>query len=126
VVIVAGRMMWGLGRGDLDVTAHVVGVCGLAGLEGRVEPVSGNGHVGVDEREDFAAGVAGGVGGLDLGLVTQREAAVVVRTDDLGAQLLSSGVRSVEPLSTTTTRYSRSVDWASSDSRVVRTPSGSS
>jgi hypothetical protein len=89
VVIVAGRMMWGLGKGDLNLTAHVVGVRGLAGLEGRIEPVLGDGGVGVDEREAVDvgvadAGVAGGVGGLNLGFATQREAGVIARTDYLG------------------------------------------
>lgn len=93
--MVAGRMMWGLGRGDLDMTAHVVGVCGLAGLEGRVKPVLGDGRVGVDEREEVAvgvsdAGVAGRVGGLDLAFVDESDPIVVVRADNVGRAI--SGV----------------------------------
>ena len=89
-MIVAGRERRVLGEGKLDVAAHVVGICGLEGVEGGLEPVLGDGHVGVDEREEVAvggadAGVTGRVGGLDLGLVDEGEVVVVffVGVDDL-------------------------------------------
>ena len=83
VVVVAGGERGILGEREFDVTAHVVGVCGLERRERRVEPVLGDGHVGVDEREDFAvgvadAGVAGGVGGLNLAFVDEGEVVVIV------------------------------------------------
>ena len=92
VVVVAGRKRRGLREGELDVTAHVVGVGGLELVEGGVEPVLRNGHVRVDEREQVGvrvadAGVARGVGGLDVGFVVKRDPVVVVRADDVGGAI---------------------------------------
>jgi hypothetical protein len=90
MMIVAGRERRVLGKGELDVAAHVVGGCGLEGVEGGLEPVLGDGHVGVDEREEVVVGVAytgvsGGVWGLDLGFVDEAEVIVVffIGVDDL-------------------------------------------
>jgi len=89
VVIVAGCEGGIVRQGELDVTAHVVDVHGVEGVEGVLEPVVGDGHVGVDEREDLRVGgadpgVAGGVGGLDLAFVDEGDPIVVERADDVG------------------------------------------
>ena len=94
VVVVSGSKWWVGGWCELDVTAHVVGVGGLDGFERGFEPVFGDGHVGVDERQDVAvgvsdSGVAGGIGGLDLAFVTEGYVVVVcfVGPDDLGGSV---------------------------------------
>ena len=90
VVVVSGSKWWVGGWCELDVTAHVVGVGGLEGFEGGFEPVFGDGHVAVDERQDVAvgvsdSGVAGGIGGLDLAFVIEGYVVVVffVGLDDV-------------------------------------------
>jgi len=92
VVVVLGSKWWVVGECELDVTAHVVGVGGLEGFEGGFEPVFGDGHVGVDERQDVAvgvsdSGVSGGVGGLYVRLVEERDPIVVVRANDVGSPI---------------------------------------
>jgi len=94
VVVVSGSKWWVGGWCELDVTAHIVGVGGLDGFEGGFEPVFGDGHVGVDKDEDVAvsvsdAGVAGGIGGLDLAFVAEGYVVVVcfVAPDDLGGSV---------------------------------------
>ena len=76
VVVVAGGKRGVFGEGELDITAHVVDVGCVDCFEGGFDVVVGDGHVGVDEREDFGvgvsdAGVAGCVGRLDLVFVDE-------------------------------------------------------
>ena len=89
VVIVARGERRVVGKREVDVTAHVVGTGGLECFESAFEPVVGDGHVGVDECEELGVGVAdarvaGGVGGLDVRLVVERDPVVVKRADDIG------------------------------------------
>jgi len=96
VVVVSGSERWLVGKCELNITAHVVGVGGSEVFEGGFEPVFGDGHVGVDEREDVAVGVsdsvvAGGIGGLNLAFVT--EGYVVSRLDWILAQYSLSALR---------------------------------
>ena len=83
VVVVASGECGLVGNGELNVTAHVVGVGCVDGLEGGFDVVFWDGHIGVDEREDVAFGVfdtcvAGGVGGLDLCFVMEGYMVVVL------------------------------------------------
>ena len=101
VVVVAGCEGGIVRQGELDVTAHVVGVGCLELVEGGVDPVVGDGHVGVDEREEVGvsvadAGVARGVGGLNLGFVVERDSVVVVRADDIGGSIGGAVVDDVD------------------------------
>jgi len=50
VVILAGRETGVVGEGNLDVTAHIIGVHGMKGVESGFEPVFRDNYVGVDER----------------------------------------------------------------------------
>jgi hypothetical protein len=61
-------------------------------MEGGLEPVLGDGHVGVDGRDDFRVGltdtgVAGGIGGLNGVFVVEDDLVVVVRADDVGGTI---------------------------------------